>query len=329
MQIGNQEIENRDFLKMRDFIDRLFTSPNFSPLPIPEVEGVLISFLQQNQQQLSGTFATPEYYPQLTWRDVQILFLSVLKELTLEKMKPQLMGLINSKINFKSIAAFYKNPNYDFEAAAQQTRLFLDKIILNRDVRQGFNITFKLLEHDYIDKYMDKVFERREHLFNMLTRQDSLQHLKQNELADFIKTVLLLRNVVYMKLPVAQGNDQSITRMNLFDVWNREGLKKSFLKKLESTLQMDFMNFPEQIIKAAIDSNRDCNEEIEILSAVSRFVAIISKRGKDYAPWIKVDKGAEQPDKSWFRVALKNHLFHGIDKMMLEEFFKIAADENW
>lgn len=328
--IGNIEYSDTDVQKMRTFVERLFINPSFSQIPVPEVEGILINFLAQNQQQLVGTFSSAEYYPHLQWRDIQILFFTTVKELTLEKMKPRLRNLIEAHINFNFLGSLRSGKNVDMAAANQSIRLFLEEIILSRDVRQAFDVTFKLLENEYVERYVNRVFERREYIFNMITRRDSLHTLDADQLANFIKTTLLLRNVVYVKLPVAQGSvEGQVIRLNLEDVRDKPAVREIFLKKLEEYLQKELSYFPDQVLKTAIDSNRDCNEETDVISSSAMFLAIIAKRGKDYNPWLKVDKGAEKPDKSWFKIALKNFEFHGIDKNMLEEFYKIAADENW
>lgn len=317
-------LDEARFRKMYVFVDRLFQNPSFSNLPLPEVEGVLINFLRQNQQQLASTFAMPEYYPGLEWRDVQILFFSALKRRTLEMMTPQLAALVDT-IDPSFISRLGGGRDDDFP---HHLKRYLVEICGNLAVRQVFDVTFKLIQHGYIDKYVEKIFERREYIYNMVSRKDGLQQMTPAEVASFYKTALLLRNVVYIKLPVSQGNGQ-VVRFNFPEVQEKPKLQKAFLTTLESHLVREFPDLPELVIKVAIDSNRDCHEEIDILSPSALFLAIIAKRGKDYTPWIKVDKAAEQPDKSWFRVAGRNYLFHGLDKTMIEECYKIAADENW
>lgn len=324
----NPQYSDADFNKMRQFIERLFQNPNFQHLPVPEIEGLIIVFFRQNEQQLAGTFISEPYFPGLDWRSVQILFLSVLKTLTLERMQPELHKLIAEKIDFSFLRSYFKDDSYDVEGAALQVNTFLDEIIVNRDVRQGFNPTFRLLRYDYIDKYIEQIFSRREHIYNLMVRGDSLQHLEPFEVGHWLKLSLVLRNVVFLKLPVSNSSGKT-QRYNLTDVQEKPSLQRSFLQVLEQTLQEKLELLPSELLKSAIDANRDCNEEVELLSGTARLLGIVSKRGVDYTPWIVVDKGAEQPDKSWFRVAMNNYLYHGLDKNMLEEFFKIAADENW
>ncbi len=331
IKMGQPQFNENDFKKMAGFIKQLFVNDNFAHLPIPQIEGMLINFLKNNETNLSKVFASEEYYPNFNWRELQVLFLSVLKNVTIEKLKPELTNLIRDKVNFHFLTTYFKNGGFDSDAEKENMIGFILDIIVNRDVRKGFDVTFKLLKSDYIDLYIEKVFERREHIFNALSRQESLYHLEPTEMANLLKTVLLLRNVAYMKLSVQKGNNQSggLERFNLFDVGERPALKKIFLSKLNSKLLSLFLNFPKNIIKSAVDSNRDCNEEIEILSASARIIGIFAKRGEVYNPSMVVDRGAEMQDKSWFKTATANYLYHGLDKMMLEEFYKIASDENW
>jgi len=329
MDVESLNRENPDFQKMYIFVDRLFQNPGFANLPLPEVEGVLINFLKQNQQQLASTFATPEYYPGLQWRDVQILFFSALKMRTLEKMEPQLSALVDS-VDLSFLLKYGSGKNSDLQGIANHLKSSIIEMCGNLAVRQAFDVTIKLIQNGYVGRYVNQVFQRREYIYNMIIRKDHLQNFTADEVASYIKLTLLLRNVVYLKLPVAlKEAGGAVSRFNLFEVMDKPKLKEAFLTTLQSYLVREFPELPEQLLRVSIDSNRDCHEEINILSASALFLAIIARRGKDYTPWIQVDKAAEQPDKSWFRVAIRNYLFHGVDRMMLEEFYKIAADENW
>jgi len=325
------QFNENDFKKMAGFIKQLFINDNFAHLPIPQIEGMLINFLKNNEANLSRIFASEEYYPNFNWRELQVLFLSVLKNVTVEKMQPELTNIIQEKINFKFLSTYFKDSHFDYDAEKQSIIDFMMEIIANRDVRKSFDVTFKLLKSDYIDLYVEKIFERREHVFNTLSRQESLYHLDPTEMANLLKTVLLLRNVAYMKLSVQKGNDQKggVARFNFFEVSERPALKKIFISTLNNKVISSLNSFPANIIKSAIDSNRDCNDEIEILSASARIIGIFAKRGEVYNPSMVVDRGAEQQDKSWFKTAISNYMYHGLDKMMLEEFYKIASDENW
>ena len=65
------------------------------------------------------------------------------------------------------------------------------------------------------------------------------------------------------------------------------------------------------------------------METTSRIASIFSMRCKNYKPYNKVDRGAESPDKSWFNIARRNFKFYGFDIKMLDEFYKIAAENNW
>jgi hypothetical protein len=42
-----------------------------------------------------------------------------------------------------------------------------------------------------------------------------------------------------------------------------------------------------------------------------------------------VDRGANGPDSSWFSVARRNYKYYGFDIKMLDELYRIAADNGW
>lgn len=312
-----------NFSKMSLFVGRLFLNPGFLNLPPPEVEGALINFLQQNQKQLAATFASAEYYPGLEWREVQILFFSALKQHTLDKMAPHFTELVDA-VDLSFLPRLGGAAGHAFP---DELKAFLAEICGNLAVRQAFDTTFKLIQHRWIDKYVDQVCKRHEYVWNMISRKDNLHQLEPQEVAAFFKLALLLRNVVYMKLPVPVQNGTE--RCNIDDVRDNPKLQRAFLAALEAHLVRRFPDLPELVLRVAIDSNKDCHESVELLAPSALLLAIFAKRGKEYSPWLKADKAAEQPDKSWFRIAVRNHLYHGLDKTMLEECYKIAADSNW
>ena len=44
---------------------------------------------------------------------------------------------------------------------------------------------------------------------------------------------------------------------------------------------------------------------------------------------MKIDRGAETSDKSWFNVARRNYKFYGYDLDMLVELHSISAENGW
>ena len=77
----------------------------------------------------------------------------------------------------------------------------------------------------------------------------------------------------------------------------------------------------------AIKSNFN-DSMTELDESSSRLLYILSSRFHNYKP-TKVDRGAESPDKSWFAIARKNAKLFGFDKLMIDELYRIAGDNNW
>ena len=82
------------------------------------------------------------------------------------------------------------------------------------------------------------------------------------------------------------------------------------------------------MLKSAVDANVSFNEH-HVLEATARLSAIFSARARNYQPDLKVDRGADSPDKSWLNVARRNYKFYGFDVKMLDELYKIAAENMW
>ena len=105
-------------------------------------------------------------------------------------------------------------------------------------------------------------------------------------------------------------------------------VKQQFAKKVLSALKTQLSAIPEALLASGLNSNVSW-EETNNVEATARLTAIFAMRGKTYRPIVHVDRGADTPDKSWMSIARKNYKVYGLDIKMLDEFYKIAADNGW
>jgi hypothetical protein len=85
---------------------------------------------------------------------------------------------------------------------------------------------------------------------------------------------------------------------------------------------------PEEVLKSAVNSNVSFFEN-KFIEATARLTALFAARCRIYNPTVTVDRGADTPDKSWFSIARRNFKFYGYDVKMIDEFYKIAAENGW
>jgi hypothetical protein len=82
------------------------------------------------------------------------------------------------------------------------------------------------------------------------------------------------------------------------------------------------------VVKSGVNSALSFQDN-PYMESTARLAAIFSHRCRNLKPGMKVDRGAESSDKSWFSVARKNYKFYGFDLDMLVELHGIAAENGW
>ena len=106
------------------------------------------------------------------------------------------------------------------------------------------------------------------------------------------------------------------------------GKLAQYISMLTNELKIHAPNITEKTVSLAVKANLpDTMTALE--EGSSRFLYILCSRFHNFKPMAKVDRGAETPDKSWFAIARKNAKLFGFEKNMLEEFYRIAGDNNW
>nr|MDA3851255.1 hypothetical protein [Spirochaetaceae bacterium] len=70
-------------------------------------------------------------------------------------------------------------------------------------------------------------------------------------------------------------------------------------------------------------------QESNLLETTSRFAAIFCHRGMSYRQNMKIDRGAEGSDKSWFGISRRNYKFMGFDLDMVVELYNISSENGW
>lgn len=309
--------------KIQDFVDHLFANPMVSSEPLPISEGLILSFLLKNKEQLSATFKTPRFFPSMSWDEVVGLIAQELaRRVTLSLQEAfndfvdnAELDLLNSESGASLPLDFHKEKFHEF----------LPEMLSSRDARFFSNAVLNIFENDVVEKYLREIFNRRDFLYNELVRVQRT-NLEYEEYIVFMKSMLLARNAVYMKIPLEEGKESSATSLNEINKSPRN--MKRYAADIISPLRRKLPMLSEKALSLAIKSNFR-NDLTDLDEGSARLMYIFSSRFQNYRPLEKVDRGAESPDKSWFAVARKNADHYGYDKRMLEDLYMIAGDNNW
>jgi hypothetical protein len=165
---------------------------------------------------------------------------------------------------------------------------------------------------------MEKIFQRQKYISFELRKVQRLK-MSANEVTDLVKTTMLVRPAVQYFTP---GSQSAALNGNLLLV------SPGYAFKVAEETRKAIPEMPEAVVKAAVNSALSFQDN-NFLESTSRLAAVFSYRCKNLKPDLKVDRGAESSDKSWFSVARKNYRYYGFDLDMLMELHSIAAENGW
>jgi len=298
------------------FVKRLLMNPALQQFEILHKEEQIINFLNSNSQNLFPTLTSTQFFPNQSWQNIFNLLYNALLSQINEELFKELETLL-TRINY-SFVSFLRDTNYPLSKCRDQIYDFEKKILNKYEARNSFRGSFAAVKIGIIDKYIEQVFRRREYVHFELIKVQRLKMSKE-EIKDFIKATLVLKNAIH--LVTVGGADMSIG--NVTDI-----VQRPFADKVNKMLQEKLRLLPPELIASAVNSNLSFLEN-KNMETTSRIASVFSMRCKNYKPYNKVDRGAETPDKSWFNIARRNYKYYGFDIKMLDEFYKIAAENNW
>ncbi len=317
--------ENLDRNKMEAFVTHLFSNPNIKNEPILIGETLIINFITKNLASLKELLRTPQFFPEATAEETLQFLLVVLRDRVVNEISPFITNYINDNINFSFLNKLTGRP-VDENTIKNKIITFTSQLLRHKDVRYNFNSVINIFKHGKLSLYMKDIFDRRQFIYNELTKVQKL-NLPVEEYINYMKILLLLKNVVYIKIPIDTG--EKTVKINLNDLKKIPKLENKFISLVMSVVNKELGDiFSESILRMAVKSNFS-EEKTALEEASARFLYIMSHRFQDYRHYEKIERGAETPDKSWFAVSKKNANYYGFDKRMLDELYKVAADNNW
>ena len=105
-------------------------------------------------------------------------------------------------------------------------------------------------------------------------------------------------------------------------------VQTQFADKVQELGSRQLSLLPEQVIRSGVNASVSYLEN-RFIEATARLAAVFAARCRNFQPNVRVDRGADSPDKSWLSIARRNHRFYGFDVKILDELYSIAAENGW
>jgi hypothetical protein len=307
----------KDNQKAVAFISRLLQNPALTGLTPLQKEEQILQFLTKNASQLLPTLTSPNFFPGRSREQIWTILTQNLFESINTFLLQDLQSIINDRIGF-SFIPFFRQQNVSFSQIKQALYEFITQLLQKPEARRACTGPFTALAHNFAESYVHQAFTRKEYIHFELTKVQRIK-LPREETKQLINCSILLRPSIYYFGVVGGGSQQTAV----------SGLvQASFAQKAFNSLKQHLQMLPDAVLHSGVNSNVSFQEN-KNLEATSRMTAIFSARCRNYNPHIKVDRGADTADKSWFSIARRNYRFYGYDIKMLDEFFKIAAENGW
>ena len=312
--IGNNVTSSANLDRAAHFIDHLGSNPalqQFTPL---QKEEQIVQFLQKNAETLSPTLSSGSYFPGMGWRQILSLLLEDITKKTNKTLIPALRQLVTEKIDFEFIRGLgiaYQ----DLDQVRDSFLQVLEKIIARPVGRSHFSSAFTAVYYDIVPRYMYATYERKTYVHFEINKVQRLR-LEHDRVANMIKVVLLLRPAIGL---LSTGEALSVSGGSI---------QPQYAERVTKSLHEMMPLLPEAIVKSAVDSNMSFLDN-RFIDATSRIAAIFAARCRNFHPMVRVDRGADTPDKSWMSIARRNFKHYGFDAKMLDEFYVISAENGW
>lgn len=308
---------DNDLLRAASFINRLLANQTLAQLPPLKREEQIIQFLNVNAQALYPTLSSPQFLPGKNWATILTLLTKALAIETDKLLLPQLQELLDTSIDF-TFMSFLHQRRIPPEEYKEEIFTFLQRLLQKGAARTVLSGPFTALSANLTDRYIDESFELRQYIHFELTKVQKLKMSKE-EIKNMVKASMLLKTAIYLLTveDTAGSREKSAGMVGV-----------RFIDKAYSILKAQLKLLPDALLKSALNSNVSFQENKNI-EATGRIASIFSFRAQSYKPQVQVDRGANTPDRSWFNVSRRNFKFYGFDIKMLDEFYKIAAENGW
>ncbi|PIE04535.1 MAG: hypothetical protein CSA76_03760 [Spirochaetales bacterium] len=291
------------------FMQRLWDNPALAGLSPLQKETQLRQFLEMNAPALYPTLSSAAFFPGQSWKDIMFLLLADLSLRTSSALEVLSRTVLEKHVQFSFVQHFV-HKTASPAAVVKQMDEFLKIIAEKPASRREMGGPLLGVGTGLVDRYMEKIYERQKYI-NFELRKVQRLKVSTNEITDLVKATILIRPVVRY-----YSGDGGIL------------VSPAFAAKVvkEAARLLNYM--PEAIVKAGVNSSLSFQEN-PYVESTARLAAVFSQRCQTLKHGMKVDRGAESSDKSWFSVARKNYKYYGFDLDLLVELHGIASENGW
>lgn len=301
--------------KAQGFIHNLLNNPSLQGYtPLQKEEQVRI-FLEQNASQLAPTLSSSKFFPGYSRPSIQSLLLQELVTIINNALMSYVQRIIYEQIDYG-----FLNKNRAEQYPKEQLKDALYKMTSRIAEKGSGRIALtgpsNALIHSIPDRYLDRILQTKNYVRFELEKVQRLK-LKANGIKNMIKVSLLLRPAIHIltdRPPLKNHRAGTVATQ--------------FADKTVAALGEQMPIILPELLYSGVMSNVSFQEN-EKVPTTSRITLILSSFSRDYRPNKKVDRGAASPEMSWFNVARKNYKLYGYDRRMLDEFYRIAAENRW
>ena len=298
------------------FISRLLENPALSALTPLQREEQIIQFLHTNAAQLAPTLSSQSFFPGASWNQIVALLLQALMQRVDSTLIPDLENLVGG-IRFAFVNVL-REQSAGSERVRTEILEFVKQLLGKIEARRTFTGAHAALAFGFVDRYIDAIWDRKSYIHFELTKVQRLR-LGKDDVKSMIEVTLLLKPVVNL---TAAGGTKVQTDQSTGMV------QEQFAEKAFAAARKQLPTVPDQVIKSGVNANVSYLEN-RFIEATSRLAAVFSARCRNYQPNVRVDRGADSPDKSWLSIARRNYKFYGFDIKILDELYSIAAESGW
>jgi len=308
---------NGDREKAATFVRGLLANPTLADFNPLQKEEQVLQFLDRNQKQLLQALAAPAFFPGRSWQNIRGLVGEALAGAVDAQIEPALRDIIEKRMDLGFVAQLRRQAAPPGEIRGQ-LYAFAWKLLRRPESRRAFAEAFTALSAGLADRYIECCFREREYVHFELTKVQRLR-MEVPELSGLLACTLLLKQGLQL-LDREEPRGENGRPAGTIQAQEADRV----LQRLKRELNL----LPDQVLECAAHANLSFAEN-RFMEASSRMAAIFSARARAWRANLKVDRGADTPDKSWFSVSRRNHRFFGFDIKMLDEFYRIAAENNW
>jgi hypothetical protein len=308
---------NNELEKASVFVSRLLSNSTMNDFASLQKEEQILQFLSVNAHQLQPTLSSPAFFPGKTWNQILGVLVESLFRLIDTELSRDLKRIVEQDLILTFIS-FLRRQNAPEKSIREQIFDFLTKLLKQPEARRIFTGPYTALFHHGADKYLDEIFERKSYIHFEITKVQRLRMSKEEIKGMLAASLLLKVSICGVMSDGSQGYSDRVAGV----------VQGVFCDKAMPLIKTRLNLLPEPVVESAVRANMSFAEN-RYIEATARLASIFAARYRSYKANMFVDRGADTPDKSWFSIARKNYKFYGFDDKMLDELYKIAAENGW